>query len=176
MKRNRFWIGALSICFLVAIAARPALALWLQCSVTTSGVYDSHLFTITVKDAEAFREFKVTIAPRPKAVSPFLTAQLGLIAEDKWVAVVPVSEKREKGTVTYTFRVAPGALAQSYFEIHASAYAPATSDRSPFGTAMLGTEKVEQVMGGTIFELKLKDFTKEVAGARAPVGQTRSDP
>jgi hypothetical protein len=155
----------------MALAARPALALWLKVSVTANGVYDGHLFTVTVKEAETFQEFEVTIVPRPNAISPFLSTRLGLIAEDKWVAMVPVSEERENGTVTYSFRVAPGALAQSYFEIHASNYAPATSDQSPFRTAMLGKQKVEQLMGGTVFELRLKDFAKATGDAATASGR-----
>jgi hypothetical protein len=155
--------GALPILGLVVFAARPALALWVEIAVTTNGVVDGQQLTVTTKDVEQFKQFEVTLVPHPRDVSPFLTGQLSLIANDKWVASVPVSEKRENGTVKYSFRVAPDAVAQSSFSIHASAYAPTGKDGSFFATAMLGKIKVQQIMGGTIYALKLKDF----AGTKA---------
>jgi hypothetical protein len=127
--------------------------------VTASGVYDNLQLTVKTRDVEQFKEFEIILAPKTQAVSPFLSAQLNLITQDVWVASVPVSEKREQGRVTYIFRVAPAALAQSAFEIHASNYAPATH-RSPFRTALLGKRQVEQVMGGTIYQMRLKTFTQ----------------
>jgi hypothetical protein len=168
MKRYTFLAGTLSAFILVGLAARAAFALWLEVPVTKNGVYDGHLFTVSVSDAEAFKLVKVTVAPHPKAVSPFVSSRLGLIAGDRWVAQVPVSEERAEGTVTYSFRVAPEAVAQSYFEIHASLYAPAAGDSGPFRTAVLGKQKVEQLMGGIVFTLRLKDFV--------PAGANRSDP
>jgi hypothetical protein len=161
MKRYTGALTALLTCLLLTVAARFAWAQWLLAAVTANGVYDGQQVRVRVSDADTFKEFVVTMTPRPKAVSPFLSTSLGLIAGDKWVAQVPVSERRENGMVTFTFRVAPEAVAQSYFEIHASAYEPVTSGGrpSPFATAMLGTQKVAQTMGGTVFRLNLKDFT-----------------
>jgi hypothetical protein len=158
MKRNTLWLGVLPIVGLMVFAARPALALWLEISVTTNGVVDGQQITVTTNDVEQFKQFEITLVPHPRDVSPFLTGQLSLIANDKWVASVPVSEKRENGTVTYSFRVAPDAIAQSSFSIHASAYVPVGKDGGYFGTAMLGKHKVQQIMGGTIYALKLRDF------------------
>lgn len=158
MKRSRLWLCALPMLALVFFAARPALALWVQIQVTANGVANGQEITVTTKDVEQFKQFDVTLAPHPRDVSPFLGGQLSLIANDKWVASVPVSESRHNGAATYTFRVAPDAIAKSSFTISASAYAPADKQGNYFGTAMIGKKKVQQVMGGTMYEFKLKDF------------------
>jgi hypothetical protein len=159
MKQRPFRIGVVSVFALMVCAARPALALWVQMNVTANGVYGEQQITVKVTDREQFKQFEVTLAPKPKAVSPFLTGQLSMIAGDRWVASVPVSEKRENGVVTYTFRVTPDAVMQSSFAINAGAYAPPYSRAGVFDTAMLGKQKVQQVMGGTVYELKLKDLS-----------------
>ncbi len=161
-KRSGFLLG-MGALTLLAFAARPAFALWRLSRLTTNGVYDEQQFTVKTRDVDNLTEFEVSIAPHPRAVSPFLTGQLSLIAQDKWVASVPVMERCEKDTVTYTFRVAPDAVAQSMLEVHASFYAPAQNVRSPFSTAMLNNQKVEQIMGGTIYQMKLKDFVNAKA-------------
>ena len=144
---------------LLAFAARPAYALWRTTQLTTNGIYDEQQFTVKTKDVDNLIQFEVSITPHPHAVSPFLNGQLSLIVQDKWVASVYIMERRKKDTVTYTFRVAPDAIAQSTLEIHASFYAPARNVKSPFSTAMLNNQKVEQSMGGTIYQMKLKDFS-----------------
>ncbi|HZO90580.1 MAG TPA: hypothetical protein VFB38_19790 [Chthonomonadaceae bacterium] len=170
MRTKFFRLGIVPTCILLLCIALPAFALWVQIPVTANGIYDGQRFTIKVTDHEQFKQFQITLAPASKEVSPFLNGTLSLIAQDQWVASVPVAEHREKGIVTYTFRVVPGALAQSSFEISASAFAPARGGPSPFGTAMLGKRKVEQLMGGTIFTIKLSDFaTQKNLGSNCPL-------
>lgn len=156
-RRSTFVMGTGTLA-LLAFAAHPAYALWRLSRLTTNGIVDEQQFTVKTRNVDNLTQFEVSIAPHPHAVSPFMTGQLSLIAQDKWVASVPVMERRENNTVTYTFRVAPDAIAQSTLEVHASFYAPAQNVKSPFSTAMLNKQKVEQVMGGTIYEMKLKDF------------------
>ena len=163
MKRTTLVFMSLLVLGLVILISRPVLALWLSIPVTKNAVIDGQEFTVTTKHVEQFIEFDVTLAPHPRDVSPFLLGQLSLISDDKWVASVPVSEKRDNGKVTYWFRVMPEAVAESTFEISASAFAPAAKEtRFPFDTAMIGKQKVEQIMGGIMYNLKLKDF----AGAK----------
>jgi hypothetical protein len=160
VKRILAPLGAVTTLALLALTARPALALWLKVQVTANGVYGDQQITVKTHPVEKFTEVDVTLAPHPKEISPFLSAELSLIAHDEWVASVPMVETRKDGAVTYKFRVAPGAIEQSSLEIRASAYTPATSDRSPFKTAMIGQQKVEQVMGGMMYDIRLKDFLK----------------
>jgi hypothetical protein len=157
MKSKLLRLARMLSFVLLLCAAHPAFALWRQIPITADGVYDDRRFAIKVTDREQFKEFEITIAPQPKEVSPFLTGRLSLISRNEWVASVPVSEKREKGIVTYRFRVTPEALTQSSFEIHASFFVPAKG-RSPFATATLNKKKVEQIMGGTIYAFQLKSF------------------
>ena len=163
MKKITFWLLALPIWGFMMFTPRQAQALWVKMEVTANGEVNGQQFTIITKDVEQFKQLEITIAPKPKDVSPFLTGELSLIAGDKWVASVPVSEKWEKGVVTYTFKVTPDTIAQSLFEIHSSMYAPASKGRNIFGTAMIGKRKVQEIMGGVIYALKLKDFVNAKA-------------
>ena len=75
MQQRMFRSSIAPILALMVCAARPALALWRQANVTANGEYDGQQITVKVTDREQFKQFEVTLTPKPKAVSPFLTGQ-----------------------------------------------------------------------------------------------------
>jgi hypothetical protein len=122
------------------------------------------------------QEFTVALSPKPAPVSPFLSTRLGVIANDQWVALIPVSTDRtENGTVTLRFRVTAQTLALSFLEIHLSAYAPVTGDTpktSIFARATIDHRPVVQIMGGTIYRIDLRDFAAPPSSAAGSAAKT----
>lgn len=159
MKR-RGMLGGLLAALLVMLATRHAYALWMEMHVTRNGVYGERQFTIMTKTAEPFQNYEVVMEPTKRAISPFLSAQLDLIANDTWIASVPVSETRENGKVIYRFRAAPSALAQSYLEISEGLYVPFNGGQAHFRLGKIGDKQVEQIMGGVMYRINLKDFAR----------------
>ena len=110
MKSNYLWMGRMLPVALLLCIARPAFALWSIVDVTADGIYVNTRIAVKITAREQFKEFEITFAPTDKKFPTSLDGRLNLMSKNELVALVPVSEKREKGVVTYRFRVTPEAI------------------------------------------------------------------
>lgn len=143
MKPNIARIALLLPVASLLCIALPALALWSIVDVTANGVYGNVTIAVKITDHDQFKDFEVTFTPRKKEFPAYLDGRLNLTAKNERVALVPVSEKREKGVVTYWFRVMPEAIEKSTFEIFSRG---------------LASQRKKEVRGGVIYAIKLKAF------------------
>ena len=148
MKSNRICIVSIQSIALLLCIALPASALWGVVDVAANGVYGNVNIAVKIMDHDQFKDFEVAFTPQKKDFPAALDGRLNLTAKNEMVALVPVSEKREKGVVTYWFRVTPEAIEKSTFEI--------------FSRGLARNKKREE-HGGVIYAVKLKAFASPAA-------------
>jgi hypothetical protein len=143
---------------LLTCGAQKAQALWRQCAVTPGNlVVDDHAFTVTSKLDEGRLRVLLTVkAQGKKPLSPFTTGMFWLHDGERLVAEIPVQEHREKGVLSFSFKIDPKVVADSRFELHESFFVKAGPEGSRFRFAV--RDGYEQIMGGQIFTFKLSDF------------------
>ncbi len=143
MKSNLLPITKILPVAILLCTARPAVALWSVADVTANGTYGITRITVKITDIDKFKEFEVTFAPTTKEFPAYLDGRLNLLSKNEAVALVSVSGNREKGMVTYQFRITPETIEKSTFDIY--------------------SKGKKLARGGVIYSVKLKSFASTPA-------------
>ncbi len=151
-QKMRTYALATSLAALLTMTVRQAHAVWVETQLTPQSTTTQHLsFSIKTKDADALKQFEVTVKPKADwKLSPVLTARLHIVDGETNIAVVPVEEKREGGKMTYWFRIAPKFLANSKFQFGEHGYGEVKDAQ--------GNTQYVGLPGGTGYWFYLRDF------------------
>jgi hypothetical protein len=155
---------ALLAVWMFAQTQTEAKAIWVSQQVHKNGEYMDRIVQINSKAVEGgMREFEVVIRPteKGKIISPFISAEAAIIQNDKWVAKVPMSERRYKDRIVYSFKVTPEAITGSKVEINESAFAPRASDKDLKVAPARDSNFREHMLGGVQYWFWLRDVAKE---------------
>jgi hypothetical protein len=160
MRARNFFVGVITV-VLIAFSAARVWALWSEIQITPkSNAHLDRLFTMTVKNVGSMKQVDLTIEPKPrgKVLSPFVRAELSVLAGEEYVASIPVSEYRSNGKVIYRFLLSPRTLSRSKFEFREPNYGVYSDSRGEPQRDENGKPKVEQMLGGNAYWFYLKDF------------------
>ena len=160
MRTRTHAFVCLAVIALLALNTQQALAEWIEIHLTPKNLdFHRRQFVIKTKDVKnGLKEFEVTVIAKERDFSPFADAQLTLIDDVDYVAILPVGSKRRGDKMTFWFRVAPKSLARSRFEYSESNYVPL---RKPNGEPLRnaqGNQENEQLMGGEMYSFLLHEF------------------
>ena len=133
---------------------------WTETRVTPQTVEQTgRRFGIKSEMRDNMRQFTVTVEHRAgRKISPFASASLRLISEDKTVALVPVETRWENGKVRFWFRASPEAVKSSRFDYHEQAYSESLTPGGRPAPYREGKQRIEQLLGGEAWYFFLRDF------------------
>jgi hypothetical protein len=159
MRNHTFTRAIAAVVVLLMLTTQQALALWSTTQLTPKNLDQQwRKFTITTKDVKGLKEFEITIEASVREFSPFTDAELSLIDEKEYVAVLPIEIKRKGNKMTFRFRLSAKTLPYSKFELREPRYIATGNRDAAQNRNEQGDRRVEQIMGGDLYWFWLRDF------------------